>query len=219
MVGPGARRGVADRVHRGGGGVRLYRGTGPLGLAAGLRARPGMGARSGLHRQGRRQCLGAPVRRRRDRTRCRGRTPDLGPAALAARAGTDRERAAGGPPVHPTPADQPVHAGRAHLARRFRHRLFVAVVPAQPADPQYQDRPLVHQRRAGRGGLRGADQDHHRHGAGAQHDRHGRGRGNPEQTAFLEAHACDEVQGFLFGRPLEVPAMEGLLRSQGAVSI
>lgn len=41
----------------------------------------------------------------------------------------------------------------------------------------------------------------------------------PEQTAFLEAHACDEVQGFLFGRPLEVPAMEGLLRSQGAVSI
>ncbi|MEF9387550.1 EAL domain-containing protein [Ralstonia solanacearum species complex bacterium KE056] len=41
----------------------------------------------------------------------------------------------------------------------------------------------------------------------------------PEQTAFLEAHACDEVQGFLFGRPLEVPAMEGLLRSQGPVSI
>ncbi|MDB0568894.1 putative bifunctional diguanylate cyclase/phosphodiesterase [Ralstonia solanacearum] len=41
----------------------------------------------------------------------------------------------------------------------------------------------------------------------------------PEQSAFLAAHACDEVQGFLFGRPLEVPAMESLLRSRGAVSI
>lgn len=35
----------------------------------------------------------------------------------------------------------------------------------------------------------------------------------PEQSAFLSTHACDEVQGFLFGRPLEVPALEGLLRS------
>ena len=35
----------------------------------------------------------------------------------------------------------------------------------------------------------------------------------PEQSAFLAAHACDEVQGFLFGRPLEVPAMESLLGS------
>ncbi|SUE25023.1 Bacteriophytochrome cph2 [Ralstonia mannitolilytica] len=34
-----------------------------------------------------------------------------------------------------------------------------------------------------------------------------------EQSAFLAAHACDEVQGFLFGRPLEVPALEALLRS------
>lgn len=35
----------------------------------------------------------------------------------------------------------------------------------------------------------------------------------PEQSAFLAAHACDEVQGFLFGRPLEVPAMDRLLAS------
>ncbi|MBY4708156.1 EAL domain-containing protein [Ralstonia insidiosa] len=35
----------------------------------------------------------------------------------------------------------------------------------------------------------------------------------PEQSAFLSTHACDEVQGFLFGRPLEVPALESLLRS------
>lgn len=33
-----------------------------------------------------------------------------------------------------------------------------------------------------------------------------------EQSAFLASHACDEVQGFLFGRPLEVPAFEELLR-------
>lgn len=36
----------------------------------------------------------------------------------------------------------------------------------------------------------------------------------PEQTAFLTAHACDEVQGFLFGRPLEVSALEELLRTR-----
>ena len=36
----------------------------------------------------------------------------------------------------------------------------------------------------------------------------------PEQTAFLAAHACDEVQGFLFGRPLEVSALEELLRTR-----
>lgn len=36
----------------------------------------------------------------------------------------------------------------------------------------------------------------------------------PEQSAFLATHACDEVQGFLFGRPLEVPALEELLRSR-----
>jgi len=35
----------------------------------------------------------------------------------------------------------------------------------------------------------------------------------PEQSAFLAAHACDEVQGFLFGRPLEVPAIDALLRA------
>jgi len=35
----------------------------------------------------------------------------------------------------------------------------------------------------------------------------------PEQSAFLTTHACDEVQGFLFGRPLEVPALQELLRS------
>ena len=36
----------------------------------------------------------------------------------------------------------------------------------------------------------------------------------PEQSAFLATHACDEVQGFLFSRPLEVPALEELLRSR-----
>ncbi|CAJ0703557.1 Phytochrome-like protein cph2 [Ralstonia edaphis] len=36
----------------------------------------------------------------------------------------------------------------------------------------------------------------------------------PEQSAFLSAHACDEVQGFLFGRPLEVSALEDLLRTR-----
>ncbi|WP_296223520.1 putative bifunctional diguanylate cyclase/phosphodiesterase [Ralstonia sp. UBA689] len=34
----------------------------------------------------------------------------------------------------------------------------------------------------------------------------------PEQSTFLATHACDEVQGFLFGRPLEVAALERLLR-------
>jgi len=41
----------------------------------------------------------------------------------------------------------------------------------------------------------------------------------PEQTAFLTAHACDEVQGFLFGRPLEVSALEELLRTRSRAQV
>lgn len=33
-----------------------------------------------------------------------------------------------------------------------------------------------------------------------------------EQLAFLAQHRCDQVQGYLFGRPVEAEAFEALLR-------
>jgi EAL domain-containing protein (putative c-di-GMP-specific phosphodiesterase class I) len=35
----------------------------------------------------------------------------------------------------------------------------------------------------------------------------------PAQLAFLKAHHCDEMQGYLYSRPLEVTDFEQLLRS------
>lgn len=38
----------------------------------------------------------------------------------------------------------------------------------------------------------------------------------PEQLAFLRAHHCDEIQGYLISRPVEAQAMTELLRAQAA---
>jgi len=38
----------------------------------------------------------------------------------------------------------------------------------------------------------------------------------PSQLAFLRAHACDEIQGYLISRPVEAPALAELLRSRAA---
>ena len=40
-----------------------------------------------------------------------------------------------------------------------------------------------------------------------------------EQLAFLKAHQCDEIQGYLYSRPLEVAAFEQLLRSPPPIDL
>ena len=36
----------------------------------------------------------------------------------------------------------------------------------------------------------------------------------PEQQAFLRSHACDEMQGFLFSKPLPAKQLAELLRAE-----
>ena len=41
----------------------------------------------------------------------------------------------------------------------------------------------------------------------------------PEQQAFLSDRLCDEMQGFLFSRPLPARQMADLLRSRAAAGL
>jgi EAL domain-containing protein (putative c-di-GMP-specific phosphodiesterase class I) len=40
----------------------------------------------------------------------------------------------------------------------------------------------------------------------------------PEQYAFLRAHRCDRVQGYLFSRPIDAEALEALIAARGTRS-
>ena len=53
---------------------------------------------------------------------------------------------------------------------------------------------------------------HHQHGQGAGPDRGRRGRRDHRAGAFLRGHACDEIQGYLFSKPVPAANVPSLLR-------
>ena len=99
----------------------------------------------------------------------------------------------------PAPAEG---VGRAHRDGRLRHRLFVAVVSAVVPVRQDQDRPHI----------RGQSRASNPQSAAIIRAVIGLGHGlnlpvvaegveTEEQRAFLTREACDQVQGYLLGRP------------------
>ena len=70
-----------------------------------------------------------------------------------------------------------------------------------PVDRLKIDSELRHEGRH-RAQRRHRGQDHRRHVPQPRHQGHRRGRRNPGAPSFLADHRCDEVQGFLFSRPI-----------------
>ena len=110
--------------------------------------------------------------------------------------------------------DRIVGTRRAALARRLRRGLLVAQPSPAPARPRAQDRPAVRQGARGpRGRSRGscAASSSWRTASGC--DWWPRGSRCPS-SARRCALGCPLGQGFLFARPLELPAFRALLREQ-----
>ena len=138
---PGARAGVAGRVHSGRRGNGADRAARRMGAARGLQ-RGGALARSDPRRG---QSLAGAVPQPRA-----GHDGDVGarfraPCAEPAGAGDHRSGAAAGRRGDRHHAAPVARARRARRDGRFRHRLFVAQLPALVPVRQDQDRPLVHQ--------------------------------------------------------------------------
>ena len=106
-------------------------------------------------------------------------------------------------------ADRPGHPPR---DRRFRHRLLVPGLPADLPDQLAQDRPLVRARHRPRPEQRRDRAGDHRPGRQPQAQGGGRGRGDGGQLDLLRRYGCDEMQGYLFSRPLPAEELVQLLR-------
>ena len=140
----GARPGPAGRVHPARRGDRPDRADRRMGAAPGLRGRGRAGRTTSRSRS---TCRRSSSRNRGlvdDRDRARSRATGLPPSRLELEItetvllqNTDGDA---------RDAASAARARRPHLDGRFRHRLFVAELPAQLPVRQDQDRPLVHAR-------------------------------------------------------------------------
>jgi hypothetical protein len=177
---PGARAGVARRLHPARRGDRARRAPGPVGAArggaAGRRvARRVRRRRVGGVRDGERGGAAAArrrVRRRRAPRPRRRRAPAGLPAARDHRVGPGARH--GGDARPPRRAQG---AGRAAGGRRLRHRLLVAQLPAALPHRRAQDRQELRRRAAPRRQRRGARPHHRRPRRLARAADGGRGRG------------------------------------------
>ena len=99
-------------------------------------------------RQARRQPVADAVPRRQRVHHREERAAGVRPGARAARPRDHRERAARPHRSGDRPPARAARSRRAHLDGRFRHRLFLAQLPARLPVRQDQDRPLVRARSA-----------------------------------------------------------------------
>ena len=107
-------------------------------------------------------------------------------------------------------------ARRAHRHGRFRHRLFLAQLPAQFPVRQDQDRPLL--RRATFGRRARTHRDRTRGRRARPQSRHGDHRGRRRDggaaRSVVRAEGCTEVQGYLFSPPRPIAEIEQLFLSR-----
>ena len=99
---------------------------------------------------------------------------------------------------------------------RFRHRLFVAELPAQLPVRQDQDRPIVRPRPARQRRIDCHRACGDRPERKPRHDDDGRGRRDARsRLRHLTREACTEVQGYLFSEPLRADDIPQLLERLG----
>ena len=100
------------------------------------------------------------------------------------------------------------------LARRLRHRLFLAQLPAQVPVRQDQDRPVVHPRsRADERDARAIIGAVASLGAGLDKIVVAEGIETEEQMKLVTAQGCHEGQGYFFGRPMSGDAIRARLET------
>ena len=210
---PGARRGLAGRVHPGGRGERLHRRDRRLGAAPGRRARRPPGGRrparcavsvnvSAL------QFQPARLRRRRGAQRCATAAcrPQLLELELTEsiliQDAEDALRA-------------PARAGAARRAagdRRLRHRLLEPRLPEAPADRPAEDRPQLRHATCPATRATPASCSAIIHlGRALRLQVIAEGVETEAQRHFLLRAGCDEFQGFLYAPALDAPGFEALL--------
>ncbi len=115
-------------------------------------------------------------------------------------------------PQHPHPA-RAEGAGAHALDRRLRHRLLQLELPQALPARRAEDRPLVRDGRRHRPGQRGDRDRDHRDGPLPWTVGRRRRRRDPGPAGVPEGKSCDELQGFLFSKPMPAEMFGKLLAS------